>query len=98
MASRSYFGKMNSTLGSVVPLAMFKFSTVTLIIMITTTIAINITTATIIIASVPLLISSASSHSDVSFRRPWAKYYLVGPALGQVLPPTFHKLLQGFGP
>ena len=23
MASRSYFGKMNSTLGSVVPLAMF---------------------------------------------------------------------------
>ena len=26
MTSRSYFGKMNSTLGSVVPLAMFYFS------------------------------------------------------------------------
>ena len=26
MTSRSYFGKMNSTLGSVVPLAMFTFS------------------------------------------------------------------------
>ena len=26
MASRSYFGKMNSTLGSVVPLAMFLLS------------------------------------------------------------------------
>ena len=32
MTSRSYFGKMNSTLGSIVPVAMFPVSTVSTVI------------------------------------------------------------------